>query len=89
MSTVSITYHCPVADCQAEREIPCEYESADPEVGITAGLIPNDDVPLKCDDCGTEYNPEQLSAMVAEIEQECNDWEPEDEPADDDGWPWL
>ena len=82
MSTVTVSIQCPVEDCDREFEIECDYEPADPDVGIMrGGPNPSDDVPIACDDCGTAFTPEQIAALRKDVRQQCADWQrPDDGP---------
>ena len=86
-----VVVKCPVPNCTYEHILETEIEPADPHYGadadgnrgmyVAAGpLIP--DTPSICPECHTEYSVEDMEQLAAEIEKQCEAWEPDE----DDGY---
>jgi hypothetical protein len=94
MPDLYLTATCPNEDCQAEMEVGatvCPAESnwgadADGNRGIyVPAYIEEWDTPTKCEDCGVEYNEEQLEQLNKQLLSAAENYEP---PTRDDYDPY-
>jgi hypothetical protein len=87
-----ITVACPHESCEAEIELECEYEPADPEVGIMSGGLVAPNAPDECPVCHLVYTLEQKESLERQIIKAVDRWTPPErdyEPEDrefDDRW---
>lgn len=72
MSTRYIYPVCPA--CDESLEIACEYEAADPEVGLRAGLV-LPETPDTCPNCGCAYNEAGRARLTTNILRAADQWD--------------